>query len=128
MDRAHPSIYEWIAAAAGCTLVLLVIGFMVYEAATLSDHPVPRLAVRLDTVIAYPGGYIAEFRATNSGDATAAGVVIEGRIRDDTVLVERSEATINFVPAHSWRGGGLLFKNDPRRHTLEIRAVGFERP
>jgi uncharacterized protein (TIGR02588 family) len=42
--------------------------------------------------------------------------------------VERSEATIDFVPARSSRHGGLVFKNDPRRYRMEVRPVGFDRP
>ena len=46
----------------------------------------------------------------------------------DKVVVERSEATIGFVPAQSWRTGGLVFRGDPAGHRLEVRVVGFDRP
>lgn len=101
---------------------------MVYEAVTAPANPVPQIVVRVDTVIAYPSGHVVEFRAINAGDATAAGVQVEGELRSDTGVVERSESTVDFVPARSWRKGGLLFKGDPRAHRMEVRAVGFGRP
>jgi uncharacterized protein (TIGR02588 family) len=125
---AAPPIWEWVVAAMGGALVVAVLGFMAYEATTLSDHPMPKLTVRIDTVASHAGGHVVEFRVGNSGDATAADVLIQGELRSDVGVLERSEATIGFVPARSWRTGGLVFTNDPRRHRMEVRAVGFERP
>jgi uncharacterized protein (TIGR02588 family) len=101
---------------------------MAYEAATAPPDAVPRLVVQVDTVVAYRSGYAVEFRAINDGDATAANVQVHGELRADTGVVEQSESTIDFVPARSWREGGLVFQNDPRRYRLEVRPVGFNRP
>lgn len=109
-------------------MVVAVVAFMVYEAATLSPHPTPRLAIRIDTVVAYASGYIVELRAINSGDATASGVLVQGELRADTGVVERSEVTVDFVPARSWRRAGLVFAQDPRAHRMDVRPVGFDRP
>jgi uncharacterized protein (TIGR02588 family) len=128
MQHAEPSIWEWVAAGIGGALVVAVLAFMSYEAATLGPHPSPKLAIRIDTVLAYPGGYIVEFRATNSGDATAAHVLVQGELRSDSGVVERSESTVDFVPARSWRTGGLVFAQDPRAFRVEVRPVGFDRP
>jgi uncharacterized protein (TIGR02588 family) len=128
VQHAAPSIWEWVAAGIGGALVVAVLGFMAYEAATLSSHPTPRLTVRIDTVVAYPSGYVVEFRAMNAGDATAASVIVQGELRSDTTVVERSEAMIDFIPAGSSRSGGLVFKNDPRRFQAEVRAAGFDMP
>jgi uncharacterized protein (TIGR02588 family) len=127
-QHAASSIWEWVAAGIGGAMVVAVVAFMAYEAATLSPHPTARLAIRIDTVVAYPSGYIVELRAINSGDATAASVLVQGELRGDTGVVERSEVTVDFVPARSWRAAGLVFKNDPRRHRMEVRPVGFDRP
>jgi uncharacterized protein (TIGR02588 family) len=89
---------------------------------------VPQLAIRVDTVVSYPHGYVVEFRAVNPGGSTAANVQVEGELRGDTGFVERSESTIAFVPARSWRTGGLVFRAEPARHRLEVRVVGFDRP
>jgi uncharacterized protein (TIGR02588 family) len=64
----------------------------------------------------------------DDGDATAAGVLVQGELRSNTGLVERSEATLDFVPARSWRPGGLVFTTDPRAQRLEVRPLGLDRP
>lgn len=112
----------------GGAITIAVLGFMLYEALTEPANPVPKLVVRVDTIVAYPSGYVAELRAINAGDATAARVQVQGELRADTGVIERSESTVDFVPARSWRRGGLVFQNDPRRHRLEVRVVGFDRP
>src|SRR5687767_298455 len=126
--HATPSIWEHAAGALGATIVVATLAFMVYEALTTPTDAVPQLAVQVDTVVSYPYGHVVEFRAMNVGNATAADVQIEGELRADTGVVERSEATIGFVPAQSWRRGGLVFKGDPAVHRLQVRVVGFDRP
>ena len=123
-----PSIWEWTVAAFGAAIVLVAIGFMVYDAVTAAPGAVPMISVRVDRIVAYPSGYVVEFRTTNDGDATAAQVLVRGELRSDSGVVELSESTIDFVPARSWRIGGLVFTKDPRAHRMEVRAVGFDRP
>jgi uncharacterized protein (TIGR02588 family) len=126
--HAKPSIWEHAAGVAGATIVVATLAFMAYEALTTPTGAVPQLAVRVDTVVSYSNSHVVEFRAMNAGDATASDVQIEGELRADTGVVERSEATIAFVPAQSWRRGGLVFKGDPSIYRLQVRVVGFDRP
>ncbi|MFN2565658.1 MAG: hypothetical protein ABR499_11735 [Gemmatimonadaceae bacterium] len=126
--HARASLWEWAAAAAGAAVVITALGFLVYEAMTLGPHPTPKIAIRVDTVIGHGAGYTVEYRAMNEGDGTAAQVLVRGELRDDTGVIEQSESTIDFVPAHSWRLGGLVFKNDPRRYRMDVRPVGFDKP
>jgi uncharacterized protein (TIGR02588 family) len=127
-QRSKPPLWETAAAVLGAVIVGATIAFMVYEAVTTPADPVPQLAVRVDTVVSYADGHVVEFRATNTGHATAANVQIRGQLTADTGVVERSESTVDFVPARSWRRGGLIFKADPARHRVELRVVGFDRP
>lgn len=127
-QRSRPSLWETTAGALGAVIVVATIAFMVYEAVTTPADPVPQLAVRIDTVVSYAEGHVVEFRATNNGHATAANVQIRGELLADTGVVERSESTVDFLPARSWRSGGLVFKADPTRHRVELRVVGFDRP
>ena len=126
--HAKPSVWEHVAGALGAAIVVATLAFMVYEALTTPTDAVPQLAVQVDTVVSYPHGHVVEFRAMNAGDATAANVQVQGELRADTGVVERSEATIGFVPAQSWRTGGLVFRGDPAGYRLEMRVVGFDRP
>lgn len=126
-DRAQPSRWEWLTAAVSTILVLGVIGFMGYQALSTPDVP-PLIAIEMDSVMVGGQGYLVEFRARNSGQRTAASLLVEGELRADTGLVEKSEATIDYVPAQGHRRGGLYFSNDPRRYRLEIRPKGYDRP
>lgn len=129
MERpAKASVWEWVAAAVGAALVIAVIGFIAYQAVVARGDPHPRISVRVDTIIGYGDGYIVEFLAENTGGATAAGLLIKGRISSDTGVVEESEATIDFVPSKSRHRGGLLFTKDPRAFRLEVRPAGYQRP
>jgi uncharacterized protein (TIGR02588 family) len=121
-------VWEWAAAGAGGLITAAAISFLVYDNATTESKPLPRIVVRVDTIIAHASSYVVEFRATNEGDATAAHVVVHGELMSDTGAIERSESNVDFVPARSWRTGGLIFRNDPRRYRLEVRPVGFDRP
>ncbi len=123
-----PSVWEWVTAAAGALLVLGAIGFMGYEAVTSRQDEIPRISVSLDTIAPYGAGYLVGIIAANQGGETAASVLIEGELRSDTGAVEKSETTIDYVPAHSRRKGGLLFTKDPRRFQLELRPLGYDRP
>jgi uncharacterized protein (TIGR02588 family) len=126
--HAKPSSWELVAAAIGAAIVVATLGFMVYEAMTAPPNAVPQIVVRVDSIVPYPSGYVVEIRAINAGDATAAAVQVHGELRSDTGVVDQSESTVDFVPARSWRPGGLVFKNDPRRYQVEVRPVGFDRP
>ena len=53
---------------------------------------------------------------------------MEGELRSGAGSVETSDTTIEYVPPHSERKGGLFFTSDPRQHELRLRAKGFEQP
>jgi uncharacterized protein (TIGR02588 family) len=121
------SRWEWAAAALGALVVGGTIGFLAYEAATEENTP-PDLVVRAGPVTRTSAGWLVEVRAENRGATTAAQVRVEGELEGDTGAVETSEVTIDYVPGDSERRAGLLFRRDPRRHRLEVRARGFDLP
>jgi uncharacterized protein (TIGR02588 family) len=127
-SHAKPSTWEWVVAGLGAAIVLSAVAFMLYDAITAGPHPTPRITVRADTVIEYGSGYVVEFRAVNEGDATAAAVIVSGELGRGTGVLERTEVTLDYIPARSSRTGGLVFANDPRTHRLALRAKGFNRP
>lgn len=118
---------EWIVAAVSGLLVLGAMGVLLHEAITERPTP-PRIEVAVDSVARSGSGYVAEFTARNSGNQTAAGLSIAGELRSDTGSVERSEVTIDYLPARSTIRGGLFFREDPRRYVLEIRPLGYGEP
>ncbi len=121
------SVWEWVAAGVGTLLVLGTVAFMLFEAFTRSGG-LPVVSVRVDTVVSTPAGYLVWIRAENRGGETAASLRVEGELRSGTRVVETRETTLAFVPAEGKRYAGLVFREDPGRYTLDVRATGFELP
>jgi uncharacterized protein (TIGR02588 family) len=120
-------LWMWGIAVLGLALVLGSIVFMLYEAAAGDSSP-PDVTVRLDSIRPTQNGFLIEFRAVNEGGTTAEGLTVEGELRSGPESVETSNTTIEYVPSHSERAGGLFFKSDPRQYELQLRAKGYEKP
>lgn len=118
---------EWLASGIGLTLALVGIGLLIWNGLTASDAP-PRVEVQLQRVIPSGDGYVAEVIATNHTDTTAATVTVQGELKQNGQTVETSQTQFGYVPGQARRNGGLYFRQDPRRFTLELRALGYIRP
>jgi uncharacterized protein (TIGR02588 family) len=119
--------WMWGIALLGLALVLGSIAFMLYEAAAGDSSP-PDVTVRVESVLATRSGFLVRFRAVNEGGTTAEGLTVEGVLRRGAESVETSNTTLEYVPAHSEREGGLFFTTDPRQYELQVRAKGYEKP
>ena len=84
--------------------------------------------MQVDSVVQTGEMYVVVFSIGNEGDATAAGVQVEGILRDGDAVLERSDVQFDFVPVGATRSGALLFTRDPRGHALRVRPTGYERP
>ena len=100
---------------------------MLYEAVAGDSSP-PDVAVHVEAITPVQNGFLVEFRAVNDGGSTAAGLTVEGELQDGTQIVETSHTTVEYVPSHSERQGGLFFLEDPRQYDLQLRAKGYEVP
>jgi uncharacterized protein (TIGR02588 family) len=121
------SVSEWIVAIASAALVLALLGFLVYEGVRAPKTP-PDVSIEVDSVQKAGSGYLVLFRARNRGRTTAAEVLVEGELETDAGKVERSETTIDYVPARGEQPGGLYFRGDPQRARLRLRAHGYRDP
>jgi uncharacterized protein (TIGR02588 family) len=120
-------VSEWIVAVASAALVLALLGYLIYDG-TRSPRAPPDVTVEVDSVQKAGSGYLVVFRARNHGRITAAEVVVEGELETDSGKVERSETTIDYVPARGEQRGGLFFSRDPQRSRLRLRAHGYRDP
>jgi uncharacterized protein (TIGR02588 family) len=118
---------EWVVAALGAALVAATIGYLVWLALSRDDTP-PDVQVVAGRVHAVQNGYVVEFRAINAGGQAAAGLLVEGELTGPQGTVETAEATVDYLPPRSEREGGLIFREDPRRHELHLRAKGYVNP
>ncbi|MGH9942841.1 MAG: hypothetical protein ACRD9R_10855 [Pyrinomonadaceae bacterium] len=124
---AKPPVWEWVVAIVGLALVVSAIGFMLYRAIKGNSSP-PEIAISVDSVAPADGGFLVTFHVVNRGELTAAGLTVEGELRNGSESIETSAATLNYVPSRSTRRGGLFFTNDPQKFELKLQAKGYERP
>jgi uncharacterized protein (TIGR02588 family) len=118
---------EWTFAAVGFLFVAAALGFLIYRGATKADTP-PQIKVEVESVTQTGENYLVNFRISNTGDTTAAGLTIEGELKNGEKSEESSDISLAYLPARSARRGGLFFTKNPRDFQLKIRAKGFEQP
>ena len=123
----HAPGWMWGIGLLGLVLVLGSIGFALYEAA-IGDSSPPNVTVEVEEIVRLENRFLVEFRVVNQGGTTAAGLTVEGELRNGTEIVETSDTTIEYVPSRSERSGGLFFTRDPGQYELELRAKGYEMP
>ena len=119
--------WMWSIGFLGLVLVLGSIGFALYEAVWGDSSP-PDVTVEIDRIVPAQNGFLVEFRLINEGGRTAAGLTVEGMLRNGTEILETSNTTVEYLPSHSERAGGLFFTLDPRAYDLQLRATGYETP
>lgn len=124
-DSDDISPLQWAASAVGALLLVAVVGFLLAEAA--GEDTGPAVTVDVQEIVRTAGGYRVDVRVRNDGGQAAAAVVVRGELVADTMR-ETSDFTLDYVPAHSEREGGLFFTADPRAGRLAVKAVGFVRP
>ncbi len=118
---------ETIAASIGAILALSTIGVIVWDG--VADEGGPALiTLRAGAVHPHEAGFVVEIVAENSGDETAAELLVEGALRRGAEEIETSEASFDYVPSRSIRRGALHFSEDPREYELELRPKGYREP
>lgn len=121
-------ILEWIAAAFGLLLTLATLGAIGWQALKGGGDQPPAIEATVERITPTAAGYAVEVKLRNRSPATAAAVAIEGELTRGGQEVATSSATIDYVPGESSRAAGLFFKEDPRRHKLEVRVLGYAKP
>ena len=118
---------EWIASIVGLLLVSAVLAVIGHEALRQALADVPALSVRVERIVAAGSGYVVEVEVANASAASAAAVQIQGTLGGGAEPIV-SQATLDYVPGHSQRLAGLVFREDPRGRPLEVRATGYQEP
>jgi len=121
-------LLEWIASAIGLILTLAILVVIGREALSGENETAAAIEVRTISVAQMKSGFVVEIVARNPSGATAAAVEIEGVLKSGETEVETSGLTLDYVPGHAERKGGLFFSKDPRSYQLEVRALGYQRP
>ena len=120
--------FEWGVFAVSLTLVLATLGYLAYDAATITDAP-PSIEVVTGTPQERPHNFIVPVTLTNHGDQTAEGVQVEVVLESGGAEQERGEFTVAFVPRRATREGWVAFQTDPRTvERIKARVTGYEKP
>jgi uncharacterized protein (TIGR02588 family) len=127
-EMAREPLLEWIAAGTGLLLALAIFVIIGREAINGETDAPASIGVRAEAISQVPSGFVVEIVARNDSGATAASVAIEGVLKSGETEVETSALTLDYVPGHAERKGGLFFTRDPREYKLEVRALGYQRP
>lgn len=117
---------EWSVFAVSAVLIAAVLGFLVYESATIGNAP-PDIYLEVGQAEQRSGYFAVPINAVNKGDHTAEGVHIEVVLRG-AGKEETGDFEIAFLPRRGSREAWVTFKSDPRQGTLEARVLGYEKP
>ena len=126
-EENRPSVWERVVAGAGLVLVLAVAGYLAYQSFTAGTAP-PDVVVDVQQTEINGKDWVVTFKANNKGSETAAAVVIHGELRENDMVVETAQVTLDYVPANSTREGGLFFTKNPANYVLHVRALGYMKP
>jgi uncharacterized protein (TIGR02588 family) len=121
-------LLEWIAAGLGLLLTLGMLAIIGQEALRGDSSQLPAIEVRVARVVPAPSGFLVEIVANNRSGGTAAAVQIEGMLKSGETEIEAASLTLDYVPGHAERKGGLFFTRDPRLYQLEVRPLGYQAP
>ncbi|GAB3351101.1 TIGR02588 family protein [Modestobacter lapidis] len=126
-EPERTSTGEYVLGGLGGLLVLLLLGFLIYQAAVVRDTG-PELSVTVTGVETAGNGWSVHYRIANTGGQTAVQVQVTGVLSRDGTEVEESSATVDYVPPGSRRSGALLFSEDPGSGDLQVRPSGYSLP
>ncbi len=111
----RPPVLEWITAAVGAVVVLVALALILKDAGQAQIPP--RLTVVLAESRAQGQTWVAEMEVRNTGDRTAAAVVVRAETADQT-----SEITVDHVAGRATAGATLILPVDPRTARFSIRG------
>ncbi|WP_250124560.1 hypothetical protein [Chroococcidiopsis sp. CCMEE 29] len=128
MKQVEKNWLEWIVFAASLVLVLSILGYLVYDVATVGEVP-PNIEVQLGQPQPQSNHFLVPLSVTNRGGETAEGVHIEVTLENGSKEEESADFEIAFLPRNSTREGWVTFKTDPRTvEQMQARVLGFEKP
>lgn len=128
MTKVEKNWLEWLVFGTGLVLILLVTGYLAYDAVTLGNEP-PVIGVELGTVEPRGETYIIPVTLHNQGDETAENIVVEVTLMNGDQEIETAEVSIDFLPRQSTRSGWVTFTTDPATvDDVSPQVLGYQAP
>lgn len=127
MEQVRSHWIEWATGLIATVMILAMIGWLLFEAATTRDRP-PELSAKVLDVAPLSSGWRVMIEVSNDGDQAAAAVDVKATLTEGDAMVEEAQTTFDYVAAGSTSRGGLIFKQDPTSFGLEVVPTGFTEP
>lgn len=121
------SAIEWGVAFLGFLVVAAATLYMLFYASKGAEGP-PLLRVSQVSVAPMGDAYALRFRARNEGGATVASVHLSAELTQGEEVVERAEASLDYLPRNSNREGAFVFSRDPQDYEVRLRVEGYSEP
>ncbi|PSN19895.1 TIGR02588 family protein [filamentous cyanobacterium CCP5] len=126
-DSAKRSLAEWITFAIAASILMLVVGLVVYDWQVAQNRP-PAFRVEItETARVTDGRYYVPFTITNTGRRIARTVQVTAELRLDD-QVEAGEQQIDFLSGSERKRGSFVFSHDPQSGELTIRVASYSLP
>ncbi|MBC2774854.1 hypothetical protein H6M51_18495 [Rhizobium sp. AQ_MP] len=127
LEAIRPNWIEWLTGLVATLLVLAMMGWILFEAATSSDRP-PELAARIVAIDQVAPGWRVMVEVDNRGDQAAAAVEVKATLENSADVLEEATLTFDYVAAGSSARGGLMLMNNPSDGLLKIVPSSFTEP
>lgn len=118
---------EWVTGLVSAFIVILMIGWVTWEALT-EKETLPEFAVVVTDRAPVEGGYRVTFEIANKSPQTAATVAVRGEIVEGDAAIEEADVTFDYVPGQSKASGSIFFSQDPGMRPIRLRAIGYTEP
>lgn len=122
--RSTTSAVEWIVAAAGVTLLVVMLSYLLFIAMAHGEGaPVPVISHKP----AKPGkaGFVVDYEIANEGKSAAAQLVVTGQLLIGDRVVEERYGLIDYVAQDSKQKGSLIFQRDPQCCRTMVSVSSF---
>lgn len=119
---------EWLVFSVCLTLVLAILGYLVYKTYTHQPTP-PDLVIhsKFDPAPNAPNRYHVQL--DNKGGTTAEEVIVELSLIKDGEQLEHAQLEIPFAPQASQREGWVGFRSAPAASdSVVTRVVSYKKP
>ena len=120
-ERQDKNAIEWAVSGIGLAIVLLVVGFLVYQVVAGSDEPA-ELVITLESPETRQGTVMVPLTVENVGDRVAEAAVVEVCAGPESC----AQVTFRYVPQGSKRNGTVGLAG-PLAAPLETRVVSYRR-
>lgn len=127
LESARRSLAEWITFAIAASILVAVVGLVVYDWQVAQNRP-PAFRVEItETARVTDGRYYVPFTITNTGRRIARTVQVTAELHLDEVT-EAGEQQIDFLSGSERKRGSFVFSHDPQAGELTIRVASYSLP